>query len=26
MAAGLSEHVWTMEALLKFRHWIYQPY
>jgi len=26
MAAGLSEHVWTMEALLTFRHWIYQPY
>jgi hypothetical protein len=26
MAAGLSEHVWTMDALLTFRHWRYQPY
>lgn len=26
MVAGLSDHAWTMEALLKFRHWIYQPY
>ena len=26
MAAGLSDHVWTMDALLTFRHWIYQLY
>jgi len=26
MAAGISDHVWTLEELLKFRHWICQPY
>lgn len=25
MAVGLTDHVWTLEELLKFRHWIYQP-
>lgn len=26
MAAGISDHVWTLEELLKFKHWICQPY
>lgn len=25
MTAGITDHVWTLEELLKFRHWIYQP-
>ena len=26
MAAGISDHVWALEDLLKFKHWICQPY
>ncbi len=26
MVAGLSDHVWTLEELLKVKHWICQPY
>lgn len=26
MAAGISSHIWTLEELLKFRHWLCQPY
>jgi hypothetical protein len=26
MAAGISSRVWTLEELLKFRHWLCQPY
>jgi len=25
MAVGITDHVWTLEELLKFRHWAYQP-
>jgi len=25
MAAGLTDHVWTLGELLKFKHWIHQP-
>lgn len=25
MAAGITRRVWTLEQLLKFRHWVYQP-
>lgn len=25
MAAGITDHVWTLEELLKFKHWIHQP-
>lgn len=26
MAAGISDHVWRLEELLKVKHWLYQPY
>lgn len=26
MAAGISDHIWTLEELLTFKHWICQPY
>lgn len=26
LATGISSHVWTLEELLKFRHWLCQPY
>lgn len=26
MAAGISDHIWTLEELLKFKHWLCQPY
>lgn len=25
MAAGLTDHIWTLRELLKFKHWLYQP-
>jgi len=25
MAAGLATHVWTLDELLRYKHWIYQP-
>lgn len=25
MAAGVTDHIWSLKELLKFRHWIYQP-
>jgi hypothetical protein len=26
MAGGISDHIWTLEELLKSKHWLCQPY